>query len=123
MACSPLPWPARSRLAEMLRGARLALSVGAVASAGFAIYEVTESIRTHTYSQAALYPRASSFFGTLDPARFGASEDPVNFGCYLIVAGSIALAFSRRVRTAAGGTLAAAAALTSTTGATVDLQT
>jgi hypothetical protein len=101
-----------SRLNELLRGARVALSAGAVASAGFAVYEVTESIRTHTYSQAALYPRASSFFGTLDPARFGASEDPVNFGCYLIVAGSIALAFSRRMRTAAGGTLAAAAAFT-----------
>jgi len=98
-----------SRIGDLLRAFRLSLSVGAVASAAFAMYEVTESVRTHTYSQAALFPRASSFFGSLDPARFGASEDPVNFGCYLIVTGAIALAFSGRVKTAAGGSLAAAA--------------
>ena len=99
----------RNRLGDLVRTFRFSLSIGSVASAAYAIYEVTESVRTHTYSQAALYPRASSFFGTLDPAHFGASEDPVNFGCYLIVAGSIALAFSGRMRTAAGGSLTAAA--------------
>jgi O-Antigen ligase len=61
-------------------------------SSVFAVYEVAESFRTGTYSQAATIPRASSFFGTLDPKRFGASEDPVNFGTYVIVAGSVALA-------------------------------
>ena len=61
-------------------------------SACFAVYEVTEAVRTGSYSQAALIPRASAFFGTLDPARFGASEDPVNFGTYVVVAGSVALA-------------------------------
>ena len=99
----------RDRIASLLSGFRMALFLGAVASAALAVYEMTESIRMHTYSQAALYPRASSFFGSLDPGRFGASEDPVNFGCYLIVSGSIALAFSTQVRTAAGGTVAALA--------------
>jgi hypothetical protein len=61
-------------------------------SSVFAVYEVEESIRNGTYSQAASIPRASSFFGTLDPRRYGASEDPVNFGTYVMVAGSVALA-------------------------------
>ena len=66
--------------------------VALLASAAFATYEVTESVRTGSYSQSAAIPRASAFFGTLDPARFGASEDPVNFGTYVTVAGSVALA-------------------------------
>ena len=61
-------------------------------SALYATYEIVESVRTGSYTQAAAMPRASAFFGTLDPARFGASEDPVNFGVYVMVAGSIALA-------------------------------
>ena len=61
-------------------------------SALFAVYEVAEALRSGSYSQAASIPRASAFFGTLDPARFGASEDPVNFGTYVMVAGSVALA-------------------------------
>ena len=61
-------------------------------SALFATYEVAEALRTGSYSQAASIPRASAFFGTLDPSRFGASEDPVNFGTYVMVAGSVALA-------------------------------
>lgn len=61
-------------------------------SALFASYEIVESVRTGSYTKAATMPRASAFFGTLDPARFGASEDPVNFGVYVMVAGSIALA-------------------------------
>ncbi len=61
-------------------------------SALFAAYETAEALRTGSYSQAATIPRASSFFGTLDPLRFGASEDPANFGIYVMVAGSIALA-------------------------------
>lgn len=61
-------------------------------SAVFAVYEVEESVRTRTYSQAAAIPRASSFFGTLDPRRYGASEDPVNYGTYVMVAGSVSLA-------------------------------
>ncbi len=61
-------------------------------SACFAVYEVAEAVRTGSYSQAASIPRASAFFGSLDPARFGASEDPVNFGAYVVVAGSVALA-------------------------------
>lgn len=61
-------------------------------SALFAMYEVTEALRTGSYTQSAAIPRASAFFGTLDPARFGASEDPVNFGTYVMVAGSVALA-------------------------------
>lgn len=71
-----------------------------VASAGFAVYEVFESVRTSSYTKAAAIPRASSFFGTLDPQNYGASEDPVNFGNYAMVAGSLALAVlgSRRHR-------------------------
>ena len=61
-------------------------------SAAFAAYETAEALRTGSYSQAATIPRASSFFGTLDPLRFGASEDPANFGIYVMVVGSIALA-------------------------------
>ena len=63
-----------------------------VVSALFAAYETAEALRTGSYSQAATIPRASSFFGTLDPLRFGASEDPANFGIYVMVVGSIALA-------------------------------
>ncbi len=61
-------------------------------SSVFAVYEVAEAFRTGSYSQAATIPRASAFFGTLDSKRFGASEDPVNFGTYVMVAGSVALA-------------------------------
>jgi hypothetical protein len=68
------------------------MMVALLASALFASYEFAEALRTGSYSQAAAIPRASSFFGTLDPARFGASEDPVNFGTYVVVAGSVALA-------------------------------
>ena len=61
------------------------------ASALFAAYETLESLRTGTFSAAARFPRASAFFGSLDPKTFGASEDPVNFGVYAMAAGSITL--------------------------------
>ncbi len=61
-------------------------------SASFAVYETAEALRTSSYTKAAEIPRASSFFGTLDPLQFGASEDPANFGIYAMVAGSVALA-------------------------------
>jgi hypothetical protein len=97
------------RVPALMRAFRWSLAAGAVASCAFAVYEVSESVRTHTYSQAALYPRASSFFGTLDPKRFGASEDPVNFGCYLMIAGAVSLALSGRGKGGSRATLSAAA--------------
>jgi hypothetical protein len=75
----------------MLRILRRCLTLALVASATFALYEVAEALRTGSYGSAGLFPRASSFFGTLDPLRFGASEDPVNFGVFMMIGGSIAL--------------------------------
>ncbi len=64
----------------------------------FAVYEMAEAVRTGSYSSGAAFPRASAFFGTLDPARFAASEDPVNFGVYSMVAGAIALGMFSHTR-------------------------
>ena len=87
--------PQIARGAEAIRLAvtfpRLMMGV-LLLTAAFATYEISESIRTGAFSQAANIPRASAFFGTLDPLRYGASEDPVNFGTYVMVAGSVALA-------------------------------
>ena len=71
----------------------------------FASYEFAEALRTGSYSVSASFPRASAFFGTLDPQRFGASEDPVNFGTYAMVRGAIA--FSGLVRSRSGKKTAA----------------
>jgi len=69
-----------------------ALSLTALCvSAAFAVFEIVQALRTSSYTSAASFPRASAFFGSLDPARFGASEDPVSFGLYAAVAGSLAL--------------------------------
>lgn len=91
----PVLLPARS-VPAMLRLFRRALVTALLASAACAAFEVAESLRTGSYTYAARFPRASAFFGTLDPLRFGASEDPVNFGCFMMAAGSIALAYSSR---------------------------
>jgi len=91
----PALLPARS-IPGMLRLFRRALALSLSLSAACAVYEVAESLRTGSYTYAARFPRASAFFGTLDPLRFGASEDPVNFGCFMMVAGSIALSYSSR---------------------------
>jgi hypothetical protein len=76
---------------QLVASFRKLLIVPLAASALFAAYETFESLRTGTFSAAARYPRASSFFGSLNPLMFGASEDPVNFGVYAMVAGSIVL--------------------------------
>jgi hypothetical protein len=91
----PAVIPARA-VPDLLRLYRRSLVLGLVLSAGYASYEFAVAIRTGSYTSAARFPRASGFFGSLDPSRFGASEDPVNFGCYTVVAGSIALAYSAR---------------------------
>ncbi|MFN7925805.1 MAG: O-antigen ligase family protein [Bryobacteraceae bacterium] len=120
-----LKWAEYALLALAIPGALSTMSAGRLlgqyrrasvfaiaASAVFAAYEMAESIRTGAFSAAASYPRASAFFGTLDPQRFGASEDPVNFGVYAMVAGSIAFgAFgkSRRLDGSSAGAVAAAA--------------
>jgi hypothetical protein len=106
----PAVVPAR-RVPELLRLMRGALWAGILLSAGFAVYEVAESVRTGAYTAAARFPRASAFFGSLERERFGASEDPVNFGCYLAVAGAIALSYSARVRRTGASSAAAAASL------------
>lgn len=97
----------------LLRILRRCLAAALVASAAFALYEVGESLRTSSYRSAGLFPRASSFFGTLDPLRFGASEDPVNFGVFMMIGGSLALAAATHSRQGHWSTrpLAAAAAL------------
>ncbi len=88
-----IPQTIRGADALRLMGSLTRIMLAALlVSACFAVYEVAEAVRTGSYSQAASIPRASAFFGSLDPARFGASEDPVNFGAYVVVAGSVALA-------------------------------
>lgn len=88
-----IPRLIRGSAAVRLASSLPRLMMGALlVSAAFASYEVAEALRTGTYTQAAAIPRASAFFGTLDPRKFGASEDPVNFGTYIMVAGSVALA-------------------------------
>jgi hypothetical protein len=81
---------------SLVRSLRRVLGLAIAASALLAAYEVAESIGTGSFAAAARFPRASAFFGTLDPAKFGASEDPVNFGCFLVVAGAIALSLANR---------------------------
>jgi len=83
---------------DLMAGFRKTFLAALCASAAFAVYEVIEAVRTSSYTAAASFPRASSFFGTLDPARYGASEDPVNFGVFAMVGGSVALAFMGRLR-------------------------
>jgi len=97
----------------MLRILRRCVAIALVASAAFALYEVAEALRTGSYLSAGLFPRASAFFGTLDPLRFGASEDPVNFGVFMMIGGSLALAAATqgRQRRWFTGPAAAAAAL------------
>jgi hypothetical protein len=73
-----------------------ALLLGSVLSAAVAAFEIGEALRTGSYTAAALYPRASAFFGSLDPLRYGASEDPVNFGCYMMITGAVSLAYLQR---------------------------
>lgn len=87
-----------ARTQALLKIVRRCLTVTLLASAIFAAYEIVEAFRTASYRSAGLFPRASSFFGTLDPLRFGASEDPVNFGVFMMVGGSIALAYATQCR-------------------------
>ncbi|MEZ5353957.1 MAG: hypothetical protein R2762_15065 [Bryobacteraceae bacterium] len=61
-------------------------------TAGFGVYELLMSVRTQSYTKAAAFPRISSFFGSLDPNLYGASEDPVNFGVWSVLMGSVVLA-------------------------------
>ncbi len=101
-----------AQVPRLLANSRRVVTLVICLSASFATYEVAESFRTGTYSANALFPRASAFFGTLDPLRFGASEDPVNFGVYAMVAGSIAIGlFSTKAR--AGGALTLAGIIAS----------
>ena len=103
-----------ARTQALLRILRRCLTITLCASAVLAVYEIVEALRTSSYRSAGLFPRASSFFGTLDPLRFGASEDPVNFGVFMMVGGSIALAYAtqlrRRTTVSSLTTVAAAAA-------------
>lgn len=103
-----------ARTQALLRILRRCLTITLSASAILAVYEIVEALRTSSYRSAGLFPRASSFFGTLDPLRFGASEDPVNFGVFMMVGGAIALAyatqFKRRTAAMSVATVAAAAA-------------
>jgi len=100
----------------VVKSVRRAAWIALAASGGFAVYESLMAIRTGSYTIAASIPRASAFFGSLDPTRYGASEDPVNFGIWAMVAGSIALAGAgqsgrRLSASAATGLLAAITAL------------
>lgn len=101
------------RTPVLLRILRRCLTFTLAASALLAVYEIVEALRTSSFRSAGLFPRASSFFGSLDPLRFGASEDPVNFGVFMVVGGSIALAYAtqhqRRHFTVQVATVAAAA--------------
>ncbi|MEZ5399634.1 MAG: hypothetical protein R2729_08180 [Bryobacteraceae bacterium] len=81
--------PARARLA----GQYLRIVCGvSLAAAAFGAFELFESVRNGTYNKAASFPRVSSFFGSLDPTLYGASEDPVNFGVWAVVMGSLVMA-------------------------------
>jgi hypothetical protein len=105
---------AGSQASGMVARYRRAMVTAMILSAVFAGYETAEALRTGSYTSAYEYPRASSFFGSLNPARYGASEDPVNFGVYAVIAGSIALAgLGRRDRRTSSfaGIAAALAAL------------
>jgi len=97
------------RSQALLRSVRTCLAVAVTASAAFAAFEIAEAFRTRSFRSAGLFPRASSFFGTLDPLRFGASEDPVNFGVFMMVGGSLALAYATQCRR--GGRIVNAATL------------
>ena len=83
----------------LLRTLRRCVVLALVASALLACYEFAEALRTGSYRSAGAFPRASGFFGTLDPSRFGASEDPVNFGVLMMAGGAIALAYATQTRT------------------------
>jgi len=80
-----------AQVPPLLSSLRKLLLIAIGASAVFATYETIESIRTSSFTGTARFPRASAFFGTLNPAKFGASEDPVNFGVFAMVASGIAL--------------------------------
>lgn len=88
-------WNSTPKLLRTLRRC-VVLTLGA--SALLACYEFAEALRTGSYRSAGAFPRASGFFGTLDATRFGASEDPVNFGVLMMAGGAIALAYATQIR-------------------------
>jgi hypothetical protein len=101
----------RSAAARLIDCHWRSLLLGVALSAAFAAFEIGEALRSGSYTAAALYPRASAFFGSLDPLRYGASEDPVNFGSYMTVVGAVSLAYLQGRRGAGAAGLGVAAAV------------
>jgi hypothetical protein len=88
-----IPQTLRDQDRERLAGRYLRIAYAVpIAAALFGAYELAVSIQKGSYTRAASFPRVSSFFGSLDPALYGASEDPVNFGVWAVVMGCLPLA-------------------------------